>query len=112
MPALDPSLPLDSLPQLLLDVAAVEHNIAVKQAWAREHNMVLAPHIKTTMTREIVRRQLPGAWGATVATVAQAGMAARWGAERILVANEVVFGAHLQQLRRWLGEPAAPEIHV
>ncbi|NKX53129.1 alanine racemase [Arthrobacter mobilis] len=111
MAALSPSLPLDSLPQLLLDVAAVEHNIAVKQAWAREHQMVLAPHIKTTMTREIVRRQLPGAWGVTVATVAQAGRAIEWGAERILIANEVIYGAHLGQLRRWLEAAAQLELY-
>ncbi|MCG2620780.1 alanine racemase [Arthrobacter sp. I2-34] len=111
MPPLDPALPLDSLPQLLVDVAAVEHNIALKQAWAREHRMVLAPHIKTTMTEQIVRRQLPGSWGATVATVAQAAKAIEWGAARILIANEVVFGPQLQRLRRWLEADAGLEIY-
>lgn len=95
-------LRLPSLPQLLLDVDAIEANIALKEAWAAERSMVLAPHIKTTMTREIVQRQLPGAWGVTVATTAQAAHAAAWGARRILIANEVVFPPHVQQLRRLL----------
>ncbi|WP_115789507.1 alanine racemase [Arthrobacter silvisoli] len=102
MTALDPALVLDTLPQMLLDVGAIERNIAIKEAWTRDHGMVLAPHIKTTMTEEIVRRQLPGCWGVTVATTAQAAKAVEWGATRILVANEVLFRAHLEQLRSML----------
>ncbi|WP_459326674.1 alanine racemase [Arthrobacter tecti] len=102
MPNLSGHLPLQSLPQLLLDVAAIDSNIALKERWAAEHSMVLAPHIKTTMTREIVQMQLPGAWGVTVATVGQAVHAAAWGARRILIANEVVFTPQVLQLRRLL----------
>ncbi|GAA4377111.1 alanine racemase [Paeniglutamicibacter cryotolerans] len=93
------SLPLDSLPRLLLDVEAIEANIALKERWAAEHGMVLAPHIKTTMTRQIVQRQLPGAWGATVATAKQAALAAQFGARKILIANEVIFAPDLMVLR-------------
>ena len=110
MPHLDPALPLHTLPQMLLDVAAVERNIGIKEAWTREHGMVLAPHIKTTMTGEIVRRQLPGSWGVTVATTAQAAQAVEWGATRILIANEVLFRGHLEQLRAWLA--ASPELEI
>lgn len=102
MPNLSGELQLPSLPQLLLDVDAVEANIALKEAWAAEHFMVLAPHIKTTMTREIVQRQLPGAWGVTVATTAQASFAVEWGARRVLIANEVVYPPHISQLRSLL----------
>ncbi|BAS12406.1 hypothetical protein AHiyo8_07090 [Arthrobacter sp. Hiyo8] len=42
MPHLDPALPLNTLPQMLLDVAAVERNIGIKEAWTRERGMVLA----------------------------------------------------------------------
>ncbi|WP_323960079.1 hypothetical protein GC088_01075 [Arthrobacter sp. JZ12] len=105
-PALSADLRLSSLPQLLLDVEAIEANIALKEAWAAEHSMVLAPHIKTTMTREIVQRQLPGAWGVTVATAAQASLAVGWGARRVLVANEIVFPPSVAQLRALLeGHP-------
>jgi len=90
MPVLDASLQLDTLPQMLLDVGAIEQNIAIKEAWTRDHGMLLAPHIKTTMTEEIVRRQLPGCWGVTVATASQCAKAVEWGATRILIANEVL----------------------
>lgn len=110
MPLLDPALPLPTLPQMLLDVAAVERNIGIKEAWTREHGMVLAPHIKTTMTAEIVRRQLPGAWGVTVATTAQAVQAIEWGATRIIIANEVLFRGHLEHLRARLA--ASPELEI
>lgn len=95
-------LHLTSLPQLLLDVDAIEGNIALKEQWAAGHSMVLAPHIKTTMTREIVQRQLPGSWGVTVATTAQAAHAASWGAARILIANELVYPPAIAELRRLL----------
>lgn len=110
MTSLDPALVLDTLPQMLLDVAAVERNIAIKEAWTRDHGMVLAPHIKTTMTEEIVRRQLPGCWGVTVATTAQAAKAAEWGASKILIVNEVVFRAHLEKLRAMLAK--SPELEI
>lgn len=97
-----PDIHLASLPQLLLDVDAIDANIALKEQWAAEHSMVLAPHIKTTMTREIVQRQLPGSWGVTVATPAQAALAVTWGARRILIANQVVFPALVDDLRRLL----------
>lgn len=102
MPNLSGHLHLQSLPQLLLDVDAIDSNITLKEAWAAERSMVLAPHIKTTMTREIVQRQLPGAWGVTVATTAQAAHAVTWGASRILIANEIVFPPHVAALRHLL----------
>ncbi len=110
-PAFGAQLRIPNLPQLLLDVDAIEHNISLKEAWAAQHSMVLAPHIKTTMTREIVRRQLPGAWGVTVATPTQAALAADWGARRILVANQVVYPPMIQALRRLLELHAGLELY-
>ena len=112
MPVLDASLQLDTLPQMLLDVGAIEQNIAIKEAWTRDHGMLLAPHIKTTMTEEIVRRQLPGCWGVTVATASQCAKAVEWGATRILIANEVLFRGHLEQLRALLAATAELEIYA
>ena len=52
--------------------------------------MVLAPHAKTTMSPELVARQLAhGAWGMTVANPVQAVTLWSWGVERVLIANEV-----------------------
>ncbi len=98
----------DVLPQLRLDLSALDHNIALLADWCREQGVVLAPHVKTTMTRPIVERQLAaGAWGVTVATVAQAAIVRDWGVDRIVVANQVVQPAELARLRSWL-EADAP----
>ena len=101
----------DVLPQLRLDLTALDHNIALLADWCREQRVVLAPHVKTTMTRPIVERQLAaGAWGVTVATVAQAAILRDWGVDRILVANQVVQPAELARVRSWLGTDASLDL--
>jgi D-serine deaminase-like pyridoxal phosphate-dependent protein len=80
-----------TLPAMALRDDAVEHNLTVMASLAEREGFLLAPHIKTTMCPELVRRQLEaGAWGVTVANVAQARVAAEMGAGRILIANEVL----------------------
>lgn len=87
------------VPGLYLDLAALDANVALMQRWCTDAGVLLAPHIKTTMTREIVSRQLDaGAWGVTVATARQAELGAGWGARRIVVANEVVLPQDLRRL--------------
>jgi D-serine dehydratase len=89
------------LPTMVLNLAALDHNIALMADYAREHGMSLAPHGKTTMAPEIFQRQLAaGAWAITVATIWQARVAAEVGIPRILIANEVVDDAGLA----WLAE--------
>jgi len=79
------------LPALLLKEAALENNISVMKQYAAEHGFVLAPHGKTTMAPKLFRRQLDaGAWAITVANMAQAAIAYEAGAQRVLVANEIV----------------------
>lgn len=100
-------------PQMLLDVPLLDNNIALYADWASARNVVLAPHIKTTMTREIVDRQMgAGAWGVTVATLRQASTALSWGRRRILIANEILFQPDLEQLRRWLETDSSLEIYL
>lgn len=97
--------PPELLPQLRLDSAALDHNIATMAAWCRQHDVELAPHIKTTMCRPIVDRQMAaGAWGVTVATVRQAAVALHWGHRRVLIANQVVQPEALGLLRRGLDD--------
>ena len=80
-----------TLPAMALRSNALEHNLEVMAALARRERFLLAPHVKTTMCPQLIRRQLDaGAWGVTVATVAQARVAAKTGAARILIANEVL----------------------
>ncbi|MFF2507511.1 alanine racemase [Streptomyces sp. NPDC058067] len=105
--------PTGELPELRLDRPAVEHNVHTMAAWCRERGVELCPHIKTTMTRPIVERQLAaGAWGVTVATARQAGIALGWGARRIVIANEVVHHHDLTRIRRMLDETPAPELYA
>jgi D-serine deaminase-like pyridoxal phosphate-dependent protein len=78
-------------PALVLKESALENNLRVMAGYARDHGFELAPHGKTTMAPELFRRQLEaGAWGITVANVAQASVAFGAGAARVLVANEIV----------------------
>jgi D-serine dehydratase len=79
------------LPALVLKQTALDNNLRVMAAYAQAHGFELAPHGKTTMSPELFRLQLEaGAWGITVANVAQAGVAFGAGAARVLVANEIV----------------------
>ncbi|MFT4202122.1 alanine racemase, partial [Gordonia sp. (in: high G+C Gram-positive bacteria)] len=78
-------------PQLRLSLASLTSNIEATARWCADAGVELWPHIKTTMCRPIVERQLAaGASAVTVATPAQAATAAAWGCERILIANEVI----------------------
>ncbi len=80
-----------ALPVMVLKESALDNNLRVMAAYARAHGFDLAPHGKTTMAPELFRRQLEaGAWGITVANMAQAGVAFAAGAARVLVANEIV----------------------
>ncbi|GHF06709.1 alanine racemase [Streptomyces morookaense] len=99
--------------ELRLDLAALDHNTGLMARWCRERGLELCPHIKTTMTREIVERQLAaGAWGVTVATVDQAEVALEWGIRRIMIANEVVDEAGLARIRTWLETTPGLELYA
>ncbi len=76
---------------MTVDIDAIEDNVALMAGFASAHGCLLAPHVKSHMTTEIMKRQLrAGAWGLTAATLGQADAARRSGAKRILIANEVV----------------------
>lgn len=79
------------LPAMTLRADAIDHNLQVMASLARREGFLLAPHVKTTMCVELFRRQLEaGAWGVTVANVAQAQVAAAAGVQRVVIANEVL----------------------
>lgn len=87
-------------PVLLLDSAAMDHNVRALQGMCDESGLSLSPHVKTTMSPEIIGRQLDGgAWAVTVATVTQARALRAVGVPRILIANELVDPAAVS----WLG---------
>lgn len=98
-------------PQLRLNAAALERNIEIMATWCRDRNVVLAPHVKTTMSAPIIERQLAaGAVGVTVATVDQVGTVLGWGHRNVFIANQVVDSYGLGRLKAWLG--ADPSLTV
>ena len=79
------------LPILVVKDRALSHNIETMAGYARARSVSLAPHAKTPLSPQIAARQLAaGAWGLTVATVHQARVLRSVGAQRLLLANEVV----------------------
>ena len=99
------------LPVLALRRSAVDHNVGLMARWCRDHDVVLAPHGKTTMMPELFRRQLAaGAWAMTVATPRQAEAAVQAGAERILIANQPVDPVELRRLTAIAG--SGHEVYV
>jgi D-serine deaminase-like pyridoxal phosphate-dependent protein len=78
-------------PALLVDVPALERNIARMAAYFSSGPCRLRPHLKAHKTLEIARRQLAagGCIGLTCATVSEAEAAASF-CEDLLIANEIV----------------------
>ena len=96
------------LPVLTLSREAVDHNIAVMTRWCKAHGVSLAPHIKTSLAPDLIRRQMmAGAWGATVSNARQAHVAVQAGAQRLLVANEIVDPHDLDYLLALRRDPRA-----
>lgn len=107
------ALPL-SWPLATVDGTALRHNIETVAQLCAKAGVELAPHLKTTMAPAVLQAQLAaGAWGATVATPAQARTVLSWGTRRVLLANELVDPADAADLldrvavaARRSGEPA------
>jgi len=78
-------------PALLIDVAAMERNIATMARFFAEGSCRLRPHFKAHKTPEIARRQLAAGscTGLTCATISEAEIAAAF-CNDILIANEVI----------------------
>ncbi len=80
-----------ALPAMTLRESALAHNIALMQEWCDARGLSLAPHGKTSMAPQLIRRQLEaGAWGMTAATVQQVSVMREAGARRVILANQVV----------------------
>ena len=78
-------------PCLLLDLDAVEHNIAAMMAQLEGTGVALRPHFKTPKCPQVAKMQLDaGAIGITVAKLGEAEVLADAGLGPILMANQVV----------------------
>jgi D-serine dehydratase len=92
------------LPRLVLKRSALEHNIAAMAEFCATRGVSLAPHAKTTMAPNILRRQMSGgAWAMTVATMYQLRLCLEWGIPRVLMANELVN----PRAAEWIGRELA-----
>ncbi|MGA2128593.1 MAG: DSD1 family PLP-dependent enzyme [Xanthobacteraceae bacterium] len=86
-------------PALLIDLAALDRNIAKMAELARAAGVAMRPHAKTHKSAEIARRQIAhGAVGQCVQTVGEAEALVRGGVGDILVSNEVVGTRKLRRL--------------
>ena len=88
-----------SYPVATLRCSALTHNIAWMQDFVQRKGVALAPHGKTTMSPELFRMQLQaGAWGLTFANVHQLRVGLVAGAQRAIIANQLVSDADLDGL--------------
>lgn len=95
-------------PMAVIKEAELEHNLRWMQAFAAERHILIAPHGKTTMSPQLLGRQLElGAWGLTFATAFQVRAGLEAGAQRILIANQVVNDADLDALAHMLAHDRA-----
>lgn len=86
-------------PALVIDLDAMERNIARMAEFARQHQMRLRPHAKTHKCAEIARRQIAaGALGVCVQKTSEALALAEAGIGDIYVSNEVIDEGKLREL--------------
>ncbi|MFA0523166.1 amino acid deaminase [Vibrio sp. 10N.222.52.C3] len=94
-----------SLPVAIIKQSALTNNLNWMQSFADHHQVKLSPHGKTSMTPDFFRQQLEnGAWGITVATPAQAEVAAMAGAKRIIMANQLVGKTNMAIIEQLISE--------
>src|ERR1700730_4842626 len=96
------------LPVMVLKDSALRHNSKLMAAYCKHHEILLAPHGKTTMAPQLVKRQLDdGAWAGTAATMSQVRVWRAFGVDRIILANELVEHASVRWIANELaGDPA------
>jgi D-serine deaminase-like pyridoxal phosphate-dependent protein len=88
-------------PVLVLDVGALDRNIAAMAALAAGHGVALRPHAKTHKSVDIARRQLAaGAAGVCCAKIGEAEVLADGGVTGILVTSPVAAPAAIDRLAR------------
>lgn len=100
-----------SFPLAVLKDSALEHNLRWMREFCQSRGLDIAPHGKTTMSPELYARQIAaGAWGISFANVFQAGVGARHGVRRIIIANQVFQAADLDSLSALLQTHAGLQV--
>lgn len=94
----DPVAHIDT-PALVIDLDAMERNIAAMARYAQQHRMALRPHAKTHKCAAIANRQVAaGAVGVCVQKVSEAEALAAGGVADIFISNEVIEPRKLARL--------------
>jgi D-serine deaminase-like pyridoxal phosphate-dependent protein len=89
------------LPVMVLKDSALRHNSRLMASWCKRNDVSLAPHGKTPMSPQLLKLQLDdGAWGVTAATMSQVRIWRTFGADRVILANELVEPASA----RWVAQ--------
>jgi D-serine dehydratase len=88
------------LPLLVVREERMNTNLRIMRDFAEHHGVSLAPHGKSTVCPQLYLDQMDigGCWGLTAATVQQAAVVAATGIPNIVIANEVVSRANIEQL--------------
>jgi D-serine deaminase-like pyridoxal phosphate-dependent protein len=94
----DPVAAIDT-PALVIDLDAMERNLAAMAAFARDHGVRLRPHAKMHKCAAIARLQMAaGAVGVCVQKTSEAEALADAGIADIYISNEVVDPAKLARV--------------
>jgi D-serine deaminase-like pyridoxal phosphate-dependent protein len=91
-------------PALVLDLDAMERNLAAMAAFARERGLRLRPHAKTHKSAWLAKQQIAhGAVGVCVQKASEAEALAAQGVNDIFISNEVVDAAKLARVAALAG---------
>lgn len=93
-------------PLVVLDDAAMRHNVEIMAVWCAQRGLEIMPHGKTTMAPALWRRQLDaGSLGITLATMGQVRTARTFGISSIMLAISAVDERSLRYLAGELADP-------
>lgn len=88
-----------TLPAAVLRKSALAANSATMRDFLASHDMLIAPHGKTTMAPQLYAMQLAdGAWGITISTVQHLATCRRFDIDRVVIANQIVGRAEIDYL--------------
>jgi D-serine deaminase-like pyridoxal phosphate-dependent protein len=91
-------------PVLVIDLDAMERNLAAMAAFAREHRVRLRPHAKMHKSAVLARAQMAaGAVGVCVQKLSEAEVLAGAGVPDIFITNEVIAPSKLARLAELAG---------
>ena len=96
---LQPAVSAIDTPALVIDLEAMERNIALLAGYARERGVRLRPHAKTHKSAWIAARQVAaGAIGVCVQKTSEAEALVRAGVADVVITNEVIDPAKLARV--------------